>query len=91
MCLRRRVRRAGRRTMKGRQTSTCPPGMAYVGNVFLLGLATLIEELVDLQAANALEVLLEPFQQEQDGGTKQEILANDVQENAVIDLLDGLL
>jgi hypothetical protein len=65
--------------------------MAYVGNVFLLGLATLIEELVDLQAANALEVLLEPFQQEQDGGTKQEILANDVQENAVIDLLDGLL
>jgi hypothetical protein len=38
-----------------------------------------------------LEVLLEPFQQEQDGGTKQEILANDVQENAVIDLLDGLL
>ena len=91
MCLRRRVRRAGRRTMKGRQTSTCPSGMAYVGNVFLLGLATLIEELVDLQAANALEVLLEPFQQEQDGGTKQEILANDVQENAVIDLLDGLL
>jgi hypothetical protein len=65
--------------------------MTYVGNVFLLGLATLIEELVDLQAANALEVLLEPFQQEQDGGTKQEILANDVQENAVIDLLDGLL
>jgi hypothetical protein len=65
--------------------------MAYVGNVFLLGLATLIEELVDLQAANALEVLLEPFQQEQDGGTKQEILANDMQENAVIDLLDGLL
>ena len=59
--------------------------------MFLLGLATLIEELVDLQAANALEVLLEPFQQEQDGGTKQEILANDVQENAVIDLLDGLL
>lgn len=91
MCLRRRARRAGRRTMKGRQTSTCSPGMAYVGNVFLLGLATLIEELVDLQAANALEVLLEPFQQEQDGGTKQEILANDVQENAVIDLLDGLL
>ena len=89
--MRRRARRAGRRTMKGRQTSTCPAGMAYVGNVFLLGLATLIEELVDLQAANALEVLLEPFQQEQDGGTKQEILANDVQENAVIDLLDGLL
>ena len=89
--MRRRARRAGRRTMKGRQTSTCPPVMAYVGNVFLLGLATLIEELVDLQAANALEVLLEPFQQEQDGGTKQEILANDVQENAVIDLLDGLL
>ena len=89
--MRRRRRRVGNGDMRAGRAGTCPPGMAYVGNVFLLGLATLNEELVDFQAANALEVLLEPFQQEQDGGTKQEILANDVQENAVIDLLDGLL
>ena len=89
--MRRRRRHAGYGGVRAGRAGTCPRGMEYVGNVFVLGLATLVEEVVDLQAANALEVLLEPFQQEQDGGTEQGILANDVQENAVIDLLDGLL
>lgn len=84
--MRRRTKR-----IKSKRTGTCPPGVAYMGNVFVLGLATLVEEVVDLQAANALEVLLAPFQQEQTGGTEQEVLAGDVQDDAVIDLLDGLL
>ncbi len=84
--MRRTIRRG-----RSRRVGTCPPGMAFVGNVFVLGLATLIEELVDLQAANALEVLLEPFQHGQQNSTEQEVLAGDVQADAVLDLLDGFL
>ena len=89
--MRRRRRRARYGGVRTGRAGTCPRGLEFVGNVFVLGLATLVEEVVDLQAANALEVLLEPFQNLQQGGTTQEVLANDVQENAVIDLLDGLL
>ena len=39
----------------------CPSAAEYIGNVFVLGLATLVGEVVDLQAANALDVLLNPF------------------------------
>ena len=81
----------GHGSMRAGRAGTCPRGMEYVGNVFVLGLATLVEELVDLQAANALEVLLEPFQNEQQGGTEQAVLAEDVQADTVIDLLNGLL
>lgn len=63
----------------------------YIGNVFVLGLATLVGELVDLQAANALNVLLEPFHNEQSNDVSQEILAGNIQDTDVIDLLDGLL
>ncbi len=72
-------------------SNSCPSAVQYIGNVFLLGLTTLVGELVDLQAANALNVLLQPFQFENDGGVQQEILAGDVQDNDIIDLLDGLL
>ena len=82
-------RRSG--NIKAGRTGACPTVPEYIGNVFVLGLATLVGELVDLQAANALNVLLTPFQNEQQGGTAQEILAGDVQDTDVIDLLDGLL
>ena len=84
--MRRRIRH-----MKARRAGACPPGMVFVGNVFVLGLATLIEELVDLQAGEALEVLLEPFQHGQQDDTEQDALADVVQDDAVIDLLEGQL
>lgn len=75
----------------GKSTGNCPSAVEYIGNVFLLGLATLVGELVDLQAANALSVLLEPFQNENAGGTEQDILANTVADTDVVDLLEGLI
>ena len=69
----------------------CPFAAEYIGNVFLLGLTTLAGELIDLQAANALDVLLKPFQNGQNDSESQEILAGNVQDTDVIDLLDGLI
>lgn len=69
----------------------CPDMKEYIGNIFLLGLTTLAGELIDMQAANALNVLLAPFQNEQDIGDVQEILSSDVEDTDIIDLLDGLI
>lgn len=85
------TRRMRPQQSSGKSTGNCPSAAEYIGNVFLLGLATLVGELVDLQAANALSVLLEPFQNEESGGTEQEILANTVADTDVVDLLEGLL
>ena len=69
----------------------CPSAVEYIGNMFLLGLTTLVGELVDLQAANALNVLLQPFQNEESGGVEQDVLATVLQDADVVDLLQGLL
>ena len=71
-----RMRRTDPKTVKNH--CTCPNGIAYVGNIFLLGLATLVGELVDLQAASALELLLQPFQGENGTDLEQDILAADL-------------
>lgn len=70
---------------------TCPSAAEYIGNVFLLGLATLAGEVIDLQAANALELLLGPFLNEgEENAEQQEILANAVQEADIVDLLEEI-
>lgn len=69
----------------------CPSAAEYIGNVFVLGLATLVGEVVDLQAANALDVLLNPFLDETENNETQEILANTVQDTDIVDLLNGLI
>ena len=69
----------------------CPDMTEYIGNIFLLGLTTLVGEIIDLQAANALEVLLEPFQNKANDDVEQDVLAGNVEDGDVIDLLDGLL
>lgn len=51
-----------------------------MGNIFLLGMATLVSELVDLQAGSALEVLLEPFRNENGNNLEQDILAAEIGE-----------
>ena len=51
---------------------SCPAGLTYLGNIFLLGMATLVSELVDLQAGSALEVLLEPFRNENGSNLEQD-------------------
>jgi len=69
----------------------CPSSLAYLGNIFLLGLATLTTELIDLQAASALETLLQPFKSEQGENLAQDILAADIGENALdVDTMDVL-
>mgnify|MGYP000038243700 CR=1 FL=1 len=74
----------GRKTVRQRQQQqctrphcqkSCPAAMQYIGNVFLLGLSTLLGELIDLRAASALETLLEPFQGETGSDLEQDILA----------------
>ena len=59
---------------------SCPAGLTYLGNIFLLGMATLVSELVDLQAGSALEVLLEPFRNENGSNLEQDILAAEIGE-----------
>lgn len=67
----------------------CPSGLQYLGNIFLLGLTTLTSELVDLQAASALEVLLEPFKNDSGVDLEQDILAAGLGDTVGnIDLLD---
>lgn len=67
----------------------CPSGLEYLGNIFLLGLTTLVSELVDLRAASALETLLEPFQGENGTSLEQDILAAGLGDTVGnIDLLD---
>ncbi len=79
------------RHIGGMHIKPCPGVAEYIGNVFLLGLTTLAGEVIDLQAANALDVLLSPFQNQQTGGDAQEILAGDLEDTDIIDLLDGLI
>ncbi len=78
-------------TCKFLKKRECSYAAQYVGNIFLLGLTTLAGEVIDTQAANALNVLLQPFQNDQNDSEFQEILASDIQDTDVIDLLDGLL
>ena len=67
----------------------CPSGLEYLGNIFLLGLTTLVGELVDVRAASALEILLEPFQGETGTSLEQDILAAGLGDTVGnIDLLD---
>ena len=61
---------------------SCPAGLTYLGNIFLLGMATLVSELVDLQAGSALEVLLEPFRNDNGNDLEQDILAAEIGETA---------
>ena len=69
-----------------------PAGLTYLGNIFLLGMATLVSELVDLQAGSALEVLLEPFRNENGSNLEQDILAAEIGESTESsDLLDIVL
>ena len=56
----------------------CPSALQYIGNIFLLGLATLTSELIDLRAGDALETLLAPFQCETGENLEQDILAASV-------------
>lgn len=69
---------------------SCPAGLTYLGNIFLLGMATLVSELVDLQAGSALEVLLEPFRNENGSNLEQDILAAEIGEmtgnNGILDI-----
>lgn len=86
----------GRPRRRGMQSNTknngkCPSAAEYVGNIVVLGLATLVGELIDLQAANALNVLLDPFLTEDDTTQETEILANTVQDTDIVDLLNGLI
>jgi hypothetical protein len=60
---------------------TCPSGLEYLGNIFLLGLQTLVSELVDLQAATTLEQLLAPFQNDTGSNIEQDILATEIGDN----------
>lgn len=67
---------------------SCSAGLKYVGNIFLLGLATVVTELVDLQAARALETLLEPFRCDNGEDLEQDILAAGLEGSvADVDLL----
>lgn len=51
-----------KQTATSTQTYNYPTtGIRYIGNIFLLGLLALVSELVDLQAGNVLNYLLEPF------------------------------
>ena len=55
-----------------------PSLVSYVGNIFLLGLATLTSELIDLRAGAALEYLMAPFTGESGGNLEQDILGAEV-------------
>ena len=56
-----------------KQRPRCPSGVHYVGNIFLLGVSTLLSELINLRAATTLEYLLEPFQCEDGASLEQDI------------------
>lgn len=85
------VRRTGRSSSGPVARRGCPPLAEYFGNVFLLGLTTLAGEVIDLKAADALSVLLAPLQAQDEDSASQEILAGNVADTDVVDLLSGLL
>ena len=74
-------RQNGIQHTKQNQNTCGRPGpslVSYVGNIFLLGLATLTSELVDLRAGTALEYLLAPFSGESGADLEQDILGAEV-------------
>lgn len=72
-----------------KQRPQCPSGVHYVGNIFLLGVSTLLSELINLRAATALEYLLEPFQCENGANLEQDVLAAELEDvEGNVELLD---
>ena len=70
----------------------CPFSIAYIGHIFLLGLAALVGELVNLQAGLVLERLLEPFVCENhEENENAELLADNLEEVDAFELSDGVL
>lgn len=63
-----------------KQRPRCPSGVHYVGNIFLLGVSTLLSELINLRAATTLEYLLEPFQCEDGASLEQDVLAAELED-----------
>lgn len=77
--------------MKQQQRPQCPSGVHYVGNIFLLGVSTLLSELINLRAATALEYLLEPFQCENGTNIEQDVLAAELEDvEGNVELMDIL-
>ena len=56
------VTASGQNQQSNQQAVQCPSLLTYAGHVFLLGLVALAVELLNLQAGEILDVLLQPFQ-----------------------------
>lgn len=56
----------------------CISVLSYAGHIFLLGLIALTSELVNLQAGAVLEVLLDPFRNDDGENLEQDLLADEL-------------